>query len=100
MKIAKIVALIGLLAMSAHHFTAEDFHRADHAHLLRPRREVVLCVDYRQMGLGGGSCGPRPMERYLLRAEPCRFRFSLRPYDPAKGELCEMARQLVPAVEL
>lgn len=91
-----LVVAAGLLAMSAHHFTAEDFYQADHAHLLRPRQEVILCVDYRQMGLGGGSCGPPPLPQYRIEARSYHFRFSLRPYDPAKGDLREAARQLVP----
>jgi len=93
-----LVVADGLLSLSAHHFTAEDFHRASHAHLLRPRKEVVLCLDYRQMGLGGASCGPPPLPQYLLQAHPCRFRFSLRPYDPAMGPLSRLARQTVPVL--
>jgi len=84
------------LAMSVHHNTPQDYHEARHIHEVKPRDEVILCVDYRQMGLGGGSCGPRPLEKYLLTAEPCRFRFSLRPYDPAMGPLPRVARQAIP----
>lgn len=94
-----LVVADGLLSMSAHHFTAEDFHRASHPHLLRPREEVVLCVDYRQMGLGGASCGPPPLPQYVLQAHPCRFRFSLRPYDPARGDVRQVARQTIPALD-
>jgi beta-galactosidase len=91
-----LVVADGLLAMSAHHNTAQDYHDARHIHKVKPREEVILCVDYRQMGLGGASCGPRPLPQYLLEAEPCRFRFSLRPYDPTMGDLSQVARPLVP----
>ena len=49
---------------------------------LKPRDEVYVNLDVRQTGLGGGSCGPKPMEKYVfdprarvewtLRIEPCR----------------------------
>ena len=30
------------------------------------RRDVRLNLDIRQLGLGGGSCGPKPMEKYIF----------------------------------
>jgi len=33
-----------------------------------------------QCGLGGGSCGPPPMKRYLLKAEKREFNYSIKPY--------------------
>ena len=49
---------------------------------LEPRDEVYVNLDVRQTGLGGRSCGPEPMAKYVfdpkapvewtLRIEPCR----------------------------
>jgi len=49
---------------------------------LKERNRLYVNLDVRQTGLGGGSCGPKPMEKYLfdpkasvewtLRIEPCR----------------------------
>ena len=33
---------------------------------LVPRPEVVLNLDVRQLGLGGASCGPAPMAKYVF----------------------------------
>ncbi|MBN2270225.1 MAG: DUF4981 domain-containing protein, partial [Sedimentisphaerales bacterium] len=66
-------------SISAHHNTAEDYDRARHIDKVTPRDEVYLCIDTAHMGLGGASCGPRPMNKYILNAKPTRFRYSLRP---------------------
>ncbi len=59
------------LFMQASHFGWEDlaFSRHTSGHLRRriplvPRREIILNLDVRQMGLGGASCGPIPMDKY------------------------------------
>ena len=31
-----------------------------------PRDEVFLNLDVRQLGLGNGSCGPKPMDKYIF----------------------------------
>ena len=36
-----------------------------HATLV-PSEDVLLNLDVRQMGLGGASCGPAPMKKYLF----------------------------------
>ncbi len=80
------------LAASALHFTAHDLNKAAHIHELRPRPEVVLCLDYKQCGLGNASCGPGVLEQYALKPAPATFRFSLRPYAPEMGDLADVAR--------
>jgi len=59
--------------MKALHYTMEDLefarHRANerrHYTPLVPSEQVYLDLDVRQFGIGGGSCGPWPMEKYLL----------------------------------
>ena len=51
-----------------------------------------MCIDYAQCGLGGASCGTRPLNKYLLRPEPVTFSFTLRPYEPTIGPLAEALR--------
>ncbi|MBC7186416.1 MAG: DUF4981 domain-containing protein [Calditrichaeota bacterium] len=84
------------LAASALHFTAHDLDRAEHIHELRPRPEVVLCIDYQQCGLGNASCGPGVLDQYALKAAPVAFRFILRPYEPGMGDLAQVARTRLP----
>lgn len=77
---------MGLLAIglptinvSAHHYTPEDSTLAEHTYELRRRNETVVNLDYRHNGLGSNSCGPEPLEKYRLQAEPMSFSVRLRP---------------------
>ena len=77
------------LVAQALHYDREDLEFARqwngqkrHFTPLVPTREVRLNLDVRQTGLGGNSCGPRPMEKYqfdpnapvawTLRLEPVK----------------------------
>ncbi|MGN1359841.1 MAG: glycoside hydrolase family 2 TIM barrel-domain containing protein [Kiritimatiellia bacterium] len=47
---------------------------------LRPAKEVYLNLDVRQLGLGGASCGPVPMDCYRFNPEaPVEWSFTLEP---------------------
>jgi beta-galactosidase len=61
------------LYFSALHYPDEDLefarHRAGQKRFrgeLRPSEEVFLNLDVRQLGLGGASCGPRPLPQYVF----------------------------------
>lgn len=62
---------VGMLVfnVSVHHYTPEDFTRARHAHELARRDETILHLDDRVCGLGSNSCGPLPLEKYLIPAK-------------------------------
>ncbi|MCJ7544758.1 MAG: DUF4981 domain-containing protein, partial [Phycisphaerae bacterium] len=78
---------------SASHFTADDLYRAYHTHELRPRRETVVNLDYRQRGLGTGSCGPDTLPPYRLPAGRYRFDYRIRPYTVGTDQPALLARQ-------
>ena len=83
------------VSVSALHYTAEDLNAARHINELTPRKDVILCVDYGQSGLGNGSCGPGPLEKYKLKPATYMYGFSLRPYDSGMGEPASVARRAV-----
>ncbi len=58
------------------HFTPEQLTATAHDYELRPMRETVLHVDYRQDGIGSNSCGPSldPMWRFLEKEFSYSFR--------------------------
>jgi beta-galactosidase len=85
------------LSMSALHLTAQDLDRARHTTDLVPRDAVIVCLDGGVNGLGGGSCGPRPMRRYLLRPKPIDFAFTLSPSRVADGEVLTPEPAPIPA---
>jgi len=80
-----LVTTDGTYSISAHHNTADDFDQARHIHKVVPRGEVYLCIDAAHTGLGGASCGPRPLNEYILNAAPMRFRYCLRPATPDRA---------------
>ena len=49
-----------------------------------PRKEVFLNLDRRQLGLGGGSCGPGPLEKYVFPIGPEKWRVHMVPFDRRK----------------
>jgi Beta-galactosidase/beta-glucuronidase len=93
----------GRLSLTASHFTPDQLDNARHINgerrrfnRLVPRPDVVLCLDYDQMGLGGASCGPGPLGEYICRPGQVQFRVAFRPYAKAKGDLSAIAREALP----
>ena len=68
------------LSFTALHLTDQDLGAAAHLYQLKPRQETVLSLDYRQMGLGNGSCGPIQLPQYLVPDQPGKLVFTIRPY--------------------
>lgn len=66
---------------SAHRFESEDFEKARHTCDLIPRDYIVLNIDYKHNGLGSASCGPIPLEKYLLYPQDFEFSIRLKPFD-------------------
>jgi hypothetical protein len=83
-----------LMEVSAHHYTAEDFERAKHTYELVKREDIVLNLDYMQSGLGGGSCGPDTLPKYLVKPDPVRFKVRLRPISPIESPI-ELSKQRI-----
>ncbi|HUT28810.1 MAG TPA: glycoside hydrolase family 2 TIM barrel-domain containing protein [Sedimentisphaerales bacterium] len=80
-------------SVSALPFTEQELDRAKHINELKLQERIVLDIDYAHMGLGNASCGPRPLEQYILKAVPCSFTFQIRPYSEKDGALDELARR-------
>ena len=98
-----VIAARETLSVSALHHTPQDLAAANHPHELPRREEIYVTLDCGQLGLGGASCGPRPMAQYVLKPEPFRLEYSLRPFDPSRGFLSHVARPrtpVAPAVEI
>ena len=87
------------MAFSALHYTENDLDQARYINQLNPRNEVVLNIDYRQLGLGNGSCGPAPLPAYQLYAEPVNFSWSIRPVSKDNTDKVAMARGRIKAKE-
>ncbi|HZK34293.1 MAG TPA: glycoside hydrolase family 2 TIM barrel-domain containing protein, partial [Bacillota bacterium] len=62
---------------SAHLYRQEDFENARHRTDLVERDYITLNLDYRHNGIGTNSCGPGPLDKYILKADET-FNFSVR----------------------
>ena len=62
------------------HYTQENLSRAVDVSELERIDDVVWKVDKAIYPIGNRSCGPPPLEKYILYAEPCTIRFTFVPY--------------------
>ncbi len=81
-----------LLEVSVSHFSAADLYAAFHTNELARRPEVYFNLDHRQCGLGGNSCGPRTLDKYLVLPGEYTFSIVLRPVSPELGSLRDLGR--------
>ncbi|MEU1304181.1 glycoside hydrolase family 2 TIM barrel-domain containing protein [Streptomyces shenzhenensis] len=64
---------------TARRWTTEHLDAAAHLSDLTPGDTVWVNLDHGQHGIGSQSCGPGPLPRYHLRAEPAEFSFVFSP---------------------
>ena len=60
-------------------YTQEELTEKAHNHELVPCGSTVLCLDYKQNGIGSQSCGPRLKEKYRFDEERFIFEMNLNP---------------------
>ena len=63
-------------AFNASCYTQEELTAKAHNYELEESPYTVLCIDYRQSGIGSNSCGPQLLEKYQLNPE--QFAFAVR----------------------
>lgn len=85
-----------MVNFSALHHLPSDLDQANHPHELMKRPETIITIDAAHHGLGGGSCGPGPMEKYSLKAKPMQFSFSILPVDLGNTNVMETGRIRAP----
>ena len=68
-------------------YTQEELTEKAHNYELEPCESTVLCLDYKQNGIGSQSCGPRLKEKYRFDEESFTFEMNLNPlYGTLKAE--------------
>ncbi len=65
-------------SFNASAYTQEALRDAAHDYELEKSGDTILCIDYKQDGIGSNSCGPEPEEEYLFDEEEFSFSFGLR----------------------
>jgi beta-galactosidase len=77
-------------SFNASHYTAKDLDLAHNAVNLVPRKETVLNIDYRQYGIGSGSCGPDVTASFRNNDAAFSFGFTLAPYKKGIDSLDDL----------
>ena len=80
---------------SAHRFEPEDFEKAKHTCDLIPRDYIVMNIDYKHNGLGSASCGPAPLEKYLLFPEKFDFSLRIRPFSNSLTTAVQLSKYVI-----
>ena len=92
------------LAVTASHYEPRDIDNSRHENgearkviPFYPRDETIVCLDAQQMGLGGASCGPGPLQQYLCKPGARTWRVSMKPVR--RGDFSEM-RTVIPVAPM
>jgi beta-galactosidase len=56
-------------------YTQEELTKKTHNYELEKSPYTVVCVDYKQSGIGSNSCGPELLPQYRLEEEKFDFTF-------------------------
>ena len=77
---------IGLIAegkpyieTSVMHYSLENLSQAENENQLKYTDNVTWNIDYKTYPIGNRSCGPPPLEKYILFAKPVSFSFCIYP---------------------
>jgi len=85
------------ISFAALPYTAEDLATALHPIDLVEDGKVVVTLDAKSLGLGGGSCGPRTMQKYVVDSGMTIFGYRLAPCRNA-SQLAANASTAVPVM--
>lgn len=80
--------------VNASHFTPQMLTDTKHDYELVPKDETVVCLDYKQEGIGSGSCGPIASEQYHFSEKDVNFTFRLKPVEMDKAEPFELIKEV------
>ena len=83
---------VGIRFSAADEFSASvlpygqiDLLQASHQHRLPPRRNTIVNVDAKLLGVGNASCGPLPLVQDRVQMNPAVLKFQLSPVAPSKA---------------
>ncbi|HRR91904.1 MAG TPA: DUF4981 domain-containing protein, partial [bacterium] len=93
--IGLLFAGMPFINFGAHRFEPEDFEKAKHTCDLIPRDYIVMNIDYKHNGLGSASCGPSPLEKYLLLPEKFDFSLRIRPFSNSLTTAVQLSKYVI-----
>jgi len=63
-------------------YATDAITKAGHPHELKPADGLSCHIDWKQCGLGSGSCGPKPQEQYQIPYDRFAFSFAMKGFAP------------------
>jgi len=67
-----------LLQFSALPYSDEEMEHVEYKIDLPESKGTVLCIGSKTLGVGSNSCGPRPLEKYVVRSKDAEFNYQIR----------------------
>jgi len=67
-----------LMQVSALSHTDEQMHPVEYKIDLPASTATVICLSTNTLGVGSNSCGPRPLEKFQVFAEPTSFSYTIK----------------------
>lgn len=64
-------------SFNASHYSQEEMTKKGHNFELEPSSYTILCIDYKQNGIGSNSCGPELLPKYRFVDSDFSFGFSM-----------------------
>ena len=74
-------------SLSVSHYEPHYLTKIAHDYELVPERETTVIIDYRNSGIGSGSCGPQLVPEYQLCEKKFEFKFNIKPCRAANVDL-------------
>ncbi len=72
------VASLVPFSFNASYYTQEEITEKNHNYELKKSGHTILCIDYKQDGIGSNSCGPGPEKQYIFGENEFTFAFGIR----------------------
>jgi len=67
-----------LMQITALPYTDEEIEKPEYKIDLPMSSATVLCLSHKTLGVGSNGCGPRPLDQYLVFAEPTLFSYTIK----------------------
>lgn len=82
----KVINFGSLLQVSALPYSDEEMEETQYRIDLPQSKSTVLCVNHLTLGVGSDGCGPTPLEKYKVFAQPTAFEYEIKllSNDPGK----------------
>ncbi len=67
-----------LMQITALPYTDEQLEKPEYKIDLPQSSATVLCISHKTLGVGSAGCGPKPLDQYLIFAEPTTFSYTFK----------------------